>query len=143
MGIHTPETPTLKYEEIAKLMTPPKVTKQFLKEVYKGSTTAAQRTEQIVEHHPKVFEGIGKHQYRQVKLPIDPLVQLKIQPRRKIPFAKRDKLKKLLRELEDSDVIKHVEGPTDCISNLVLTPKGNPEEILMNIDITFANKAIL
>ena len=143
MGKTMPGTPTLKYADIAKLMTPPQETKQFLKDVYKRSTTSSQRTLQILKRHPKVFTGIGKHKYRQVRLPVDPLVPLKIQPRRKIPFAKRDKLKKLLQELEDNDVIEHVDGPTDCISNLVLTPKANPEEIRMNIDMTLANKAIL
>ena len=67
---------------------------------------------------------------------------MKIQPQRKIPFAKRDKLKKLLEELHEQDVIEHVDGPTDCISNLVLTAKANPEEIRMNIDMTCANEAI-
>ena len=75
-------------------------------------------------------------------LPVDPNVPLKIQPQRKIPFDKRDKLKKLLVELENQDVIEHVDGPTDCISNLVLTAKANPDEIRMNIGMTCANEAI-
>jgi hypothetical protein len=48
----------------------------------------------------------------------------------------------LLKELEQQDVIELVDGPTDCISNLVLTPKADPDQIRMNIDMTCANAAI-
>ena len=52
-------------------------------------------------------------------------------------------MKKLLQELESQDVIEVVDGPTDCISNLVLTAKANPDEIRMNIDMTCANEVTL
>ena len=74
-------------------------------------------------------------------LPVNPDIP-QTQPQRKIPFAKCDKLKRLLAELENQDMIEHVDGPMDCISNLVLTAKANPEEIRMNIDMTCANEAI-
>jgi hypothetical protein len=134
---------SLSYRQIAPLMTPKETTKTELKEVYKKHQSALARVEAIVGRHEAIFHGVGKHKYRQVSLPVDPKVPLKIQPQRKVPFAKRDKLKKLLLELEESDVIEHVDGPTDCISNLVLTSKANPDEIRMNIDMTCANEAIL
>ena len=65
-----------------------------------------------------------------------------IQPQRKIPFAKREKFDKVLDELEESEIIETVEGPTDWISNVVLTPKADPTQIRMNIDMTTANTAI-
>ena len=89
-----------------------------------------------------VFTGIGKHRYRQVKLSVDDSVKPVVQAVRRIPFAKRGKLEKVLQELEEGDVIEQVDGPTDWISNLVLTPKANPDEIRMNIDMTTVNKAI-
>ena len=65
-----------------------------------------------------------------------------IQPQRKIQFAKRDKLDTLLNELEHSDIIVEVDGPTDWLSNIVITPKADLNEIQMNIDMTTANRAI-
>ena len=137
------ENESLSYRQIATLMTPKEDTKNELKKVYNQHQSAQARLGAIVDRHKSIFHGVGKHKYRQVRLPVDPEVPLKIQPQRKVPFAKRDKLKKLLRELEEEDVIEHVDGPTDCISNLVLTSKANPDEIRMNIDMTCANKAIL
>ena len=137
-----PESTNMSYDDIAKLMTPPQQTKEFLKGVYRREDTHPKRVLGILKNHHKLFSGIGKHKYQQVKLPVDPLVTLKIQPQRKIPFPKRSKLKTLLQELHREDVIEHVDGPTDCISNLVLTAKANPEEIRMNIDMTCANEAI-
>jgi hypothetical protein len=119
---------SLTYRQIAPRMTPKETTKTELKKVYQQQSTTQARVEAIVNRHESIFHGVGKHKYRQVSLPVDPKVPLKIQPQRKVPFAKRDKLKKLLLELEELDVIEHVDGPTDCISNLVLTSKANPEK---------------
>lgn len=44
------------------------------------------------------------------------------------------KLDFVLKELEDADVIEEVSGRTEWVSNLVLTPKVNTEEIRMDID---------
>jgi len=41
----------------------------------------------------------------------------------------RDKLDVLLQELEDAEVIENVEGPTDWVSNIVITPKADPTKI--------------
>ena len=65
----------------------------------------------------------------------------KIKPQRKIPFAKRGPLKEILSELEKEDIIEEVQGPTEWISNLVLTPKSDGK-LRMNIDMTAVNSAI-
>ena len=50
-----------------------------------------------------------------------------IQPQYKTPFAKREKLDKILDELEESGIIKQVEGPTNWLSYLKLRyPKQIP-----------------
>ena len=82
--------------------------------------------QKIVEKHPKVFEGIGKHKYRQVDLIIDETVTPKVQAQRRIPFPKRQQFNEIIQELEDADIIEPVEGPTEWISNVVLTPKADP-----------------
>ena len=125
---------------MAKHLTPLAATDEFMSTIKEKSQK--QKIQNITDHYPKVFEGIGKHKFRQVELLIDPTVKPVIQPQRKIAFAKREKLDKILDELEQSEVIEHVDGPTEWISNLVLTPKANPDEIRMNVDMTTANKAI-
>ena len=66
-----------------------------------------------------------------------------IQPQRRIPFARREQLEleELLIELE-ADVIERVEGPTNWVSNIVITPKSDPSNIRMNVDMTAVNKDI-
>ena len=68
------------YAEIAKLLTPKEVTKSFLKSVYKNESTKEGRIRKITSNHPRIYSGIGKHKYRQVTLPVDPDVPLRIQP---------------------------------------------------------------
>ena len=95
----------------------------------------------MVEQFAARFTGIGCHKYRQVKLDIDETVKPKVQAHRKIPFAKRVQLEEILKELEEEDIIEEVTGPTEWISNLVLTPKED-QKMRMNIDMTAANPAI-
>ena len=65
-----------------------------------------------------------------------------IQPQRRIPFARREQLEEIVIELEEADVIERVEGPTNWVSNIVITPKSDPSKIRMNVDMTAVNKAI-
>ena len=73
---------------------------------------------------------------------MDENVQPFVQPQCKIHFAKRSQLEKIPDELESEDIVEKVEGPTDWVSNLVLTPKADPKVLRMNIDITTVNPAI-
>ena len=72
---------------------------------------------------------------------VDENVKPRIQAQRRIPFAKREALEEKLTELEEEDIIEEVTGPTERISNLVLTPKTD-SKMRMNIDMTTANDAI-
>ena len=76
-----------------------------------------------------MFEGIGKHRYRVVKLSVDKSVPPKIQPQRRIPFAKREQFEAILKELEDADIIEPVYGLTEWVSNVVLTPTADPSQL--------------
>ena len=107
----------------------------------KGPIESEAQVNEMMGKYAKVFQGIGCHKYRQIKLYIDPTVTHKIQPQRKIPFAKRGPLEEILSELEKEDIIEEVQGPTEWISNLVLTPKSDGK-LRMNIDMTTVNSAI-
>ena len=60
-----------------------------------------------------------------MKLTVDKSVPPKIQPQRGILFAKREQFEAIFKELEDSDIIELKYGPTEWVSNVVLTPKAD------------------
>ena len=131
----------LTYTEMSNILTPLAVGSTYVHQLHQHPTTV-EVTQQIINKHPNVFKGIGRHKYRQVKLNIDKAIHPKIQPQRRIPFAKRQQFDNILQELEDADIIEPVEGPTEWLSNVVLTPKADPSQLRMNIDMTTANTAI-
>ena len=132
----------MSYSAMAKHLTSKKSTEQQLDNIYKHKQDTSNRVKAIVDQYPAVFEGIGKHRYRVVKLSVDKSVPPKIQPQRRIPFAKREQFETILKELEDADIIEPVYGPTEWVSNVVLTPKADPSQLRMSLDMTTANSAI-
>ena len=136
------EVKHMDFQDMAKLMTPVEDCQKLEQQFEKNSTSQKHKTNDIINHFQDVFTGIGKHKYRRVQQHVDPAVPPVVQAQRRIPFAQRDKLDALLKELEEGDVIEKVEGPTDWVSNIVITPKTDPTKIRMNIDMTTANKAI-
>ena len=137
------ETTHMSYTEMTEHLTSAEQCKQILASLPSSNDPAENETVKAIKDlSPNVFQGIGKHKYRQVKLAVDESVQSFFQPQRKIPFAKRPQLEKILDELESEDIVEKVACPTDWVSNLVLTPKADPKELRMNIDMTTVNPAI-
>ena len=95
-----------------------------------------------MNNYEEVFNGIGKHKYREVKLAINPDVNPVLQPPRRVSLPIREKADKIIQKYMDEEVIEDVVGPTDWLSNPVFTPKADPTDIRMNIDMTDANQAI-
>jgi DNA-binding HxlR family transcriptional regulator len=56
-------------------------------------------------------------------------------------FKMKKQLEHKLKELEDSDVIEKVQGPTPWVSPLVVVPKAN-SDIRICVDMRCANKAV-
>ena len=75
-----------------------------------------------------------------VKLPIDPDVQPKQQPHRRIPFHVRQDVEKELERLESLDIIEKVTGLTPWVSPIVGVPKSS-REVRICVDMREANKA--
>ena len=73
-----------------------------------------------------------------VKLHIDPDVQPKQQPHRRIPFHVRQDVEK---ELERLDVIEKVTGPTPLVSPIVVVRKSSGQ-VRLCVDMREANKAV-
>ncbi|XP_015769353.1 PREDICTED: uncharacterized protein LOC107347890 [Acropora digitifera] len=72
-----------------------------------------------------LFGGIGKVKGKVVKLHIDPDVQPRQQPHRRIPFHVRQDEEKELKRLENLDIIEKVTGPTPWVSPIVVVPKSS------------------
>ena len=136
------EVEHLDFRDMAKKMTAKAACQALEEQFHQKYPVHKEKTAAIVSHYHDVFEGIGKHKYRQVRLHINKDVPPVVQAQRRIPFAHREKLETLLEELEEADVIERVEGPTDWVSNIVITPKTDPSKIRMNVDMTTANHAI-
>ena len=127
---------------MVKKLTPLSQATHIVNAIYEKGTQSA--TQEIIDRHSSVFKGIGKKRYRQVELNVDKTVKPKIQPQSRVPFRipKREQFDKILQELEESDIIEPVEGPTKWISSVALTSKADPSQLRLNIDITTANSAI-
>ena len=102
------------------------------------------KAEQLFEKYPQVFKGIRKLKDTQIELHIDPNVQPVTQPQRRIPFHIRQQAEAELQRLEDLDIIDHVDGPTDWVSPIVVTPKpkSKSKEIRICMDMQLPNLAI-
>ncbi len=77
------------------------------------------KVENIIQQHPKLFNGMGKIQDVEVKLHIDETMKPVAQPHRRISFNIRKKVEAELERLEKLDIIEKITGPTDWVSPIV------------------------
>lgn len=73
--------------------------------------------------YPQVFTGLGKLKNYQLRLKIDPDITPVIQPVRRIPFNRRQRVIEKLQELVDLDVIERVTEPAHWVNPLVTVEK--------------------
>ena len=74
------------------------------------------------ELYKDVFTGIGEYA-KQYHIETDSSIPPVIQHCRKVPYARYDKLKETLVDLEKKGIIASVDRPTDWVHNLVITEK--------------------
>ncbi|CAC5407755.1 unnamed protein product [Mytilus coruscus] len=94
-----------------------------------------------VKSFPKVFTGLGCLE-KPYHIKIDSSVNPVINPPRKIPAALREKLKGTLKEMEDKEVIRKVDEPTDWVNSLVVVEKPKTGKLRICLDPRNLNKAI-
>ena len=87
-----------------------------------------------------VFKGQG-HMKGKLHLEVDESVTPVIMPPRRVPFALKEKLKDELNRLEDLNMIRKVEEPTQWVSSLVVVQKPNGK-LWVCIDPAHLNKAL-
>lgn len=96
----------------------------------------------VESEFPELFsDKVGKLTNYSVELHLKPDAKFVAQPCRRVPYSLRDKVEKKLMELEDMDIIEKVEGPTPCVSPIVVVPKQNGD-IRICVDMRMANTAI-
>ena len=86
-------------------------------------------------------DKIGKLTNYSVELHLKPDAKFVAQPCRRVPYSLRSKIEEKLTELEDMDIIERVEGPTPCVSPIVVVPKQNGD-IGICVDMRMANTVI-
>ena len=116
------------------------VSNAISKEV-KQSEDASHVKELLVEYKDR-FEGIGKLTGIQVDVNVDPEFKPVAQPPRRQPFNVREKMEREIQHLLDQDIIEKVNEPTGWVSPPVVTPKKDPGQIRLNVDMRVANQAI-
>ena len=98
-------------------------------------------TDTILKKYSTCFEGLGKLENFQLKIPIDQNVDPIIQPVRRVPYNLREKLSQKLDELERLDIIEKVNEPSEWISPVVVVPKPG-DDIRLCVDMRRANQAV-
>ena len=76
-----------------------------------------------------VFTGLGEYE-KEYHIEVDSTVTPVIQRCRKVPYARYDKLKHPLVDLEKRGVIASVDRPTELVHNLVITEKRDARMIV-------------
>ena len=93
--------------------------------------------------YPECFEQKGKcFENFEYEIKIDPTVQPKAHPARRVPFELKDKLKAKLDEMIEKEIISRVEEPTRWVNSLVVETKPTGD-IRVCLDPVDLNKAIL
>nr|CAI5858972.1 unnamed protein product [Callosobruchus analis] len=87
-----------------------------------------------IEPFPKIKNVV-------INIPIDKSVQAVSQPYRRVPIPLEEKINKKIKELEASDIIEEVRGPSEWVSPMVPVLKANGD-IRICIDMRKANTAI-
>ena len=78
----------------------------------------------LFNSYKEVFTGIGQYE-KEYHIEMYDHVKPVIQPTRKIPFTRLEKLKETLDRLQRQGIIAEVDKPTDWVHNLVIVEKKN------------------
>lgn len=107
-----------------------------------GKNTAIKLGVLQIGLHVNAIQPFRKFKDVTIAIPIDKNVKPIIQPYRRIPIPLENKVNAKLTELQDSDIIEEVNGPTLWVSPMVPVLKENGE-VRICIDIRCANGAII
>ena len=79
--------------------------------------------ERLLEQYTDVFTGTGQYK-QEYEMELNADVTPTVQPARRVPYAKYEKLKDTLEQLEKRGIMAKFDKPTDWVSNLAITEKN-------------------
>ena len=94
------------------------------KENFVGNVTSTDNTSKVMK-----LGDLGT-----AKLYVDPKVQPKVLPCRRIPESKHDKVCQKLQQMIDHDILGHVDHPTDWVSQMCCVERADRDDIRICID---------
>ncbi|XP_060070509.1 uncharacterized protein K02A2.6-like [Ylistrum balloti] len=94
----------------------------------------------IFTEYKDLFEGLGCLADK-VKIKLKPDAEPVVEPCRKVPFALHDQLKQELDRMEELQVIKPIEEPTEFVNSMVIVHKSNGK-LRVCLDPRNLNRAI-
>lgn len=97
--------------------------------------------EKIIENNKNVFNEIGSFPDK-VTIKINKDAVPKICPDRRIPYAIKEKLKVILNELVEMNIIEEVNEPSEWVSNIVIVEKQD-KSLRLCLDPCELNKYIV
>ena len=81
-------------------------------------------SEAMLEEFKDVFTGVGQFK-KEYNIEVDIDVPGVIQPPRRFPYTRLEKLKTTLEKMENQEIVASVDKPTDWVSNLTVVEKKN------------------
>ena len=97
----------------------------------------------LLAMYPECFHDRDKHFLNfEYSIKVDPSVEPKVHPPRRVPFELKPKLEAKLAEMEQKGVITRVPEPTRWVNSMVVETKSNGD-VRVCLDPTDLNKALL
>ena len=96
----------------------------LVKRVEIDEVTESMTKEEMLEEYKDLFEGLGSFE-REYNIEVNQEVPSVIQPARRFPYTRLDRLKATLEKMERQEIIAPVDRPTEWVSNLTVVEKKN------------------
>ncbi|XP_078515295.1 TRPM8 channel-associated factor 2-like [Lissotriton helveticus] len=98
--------------------------------------------ESILQEYPKLTDGLGKLEGKQITLHINEAVRPVAQHHRRVPIHLQPQVEEEIKALLAQDIIEPAEGPTPWVSPIVAVPKKDTTQIRICVDMRIPNTAI-
>ncbi|UYV67074.1 hypothetical protein LAZ67_4003826, partial [Cordylochernes scorpioides] len=115
----------------------------IIKRVNHVNESMSTNIETIVQEHEHLFHGLGTIKGYSHKVTLKDNYRPIAQRCRRIPYAKVEAVNQELDKMLENGIIEEVHQGSEWVSNIIVVPKRDSEEIRLCIDLREVNKAIL
>ncbi|KAK7106504.1 hypothetical protein V1264_017754 [Littorina saxatilis] len=98
--------------------------------------------ERIQKTFPRLFSGLGKMKETYTIRLKDSAVPYAVTAPRRVPLPFQQKVEEELRRLQDQEVIRPVNTPTDWCAPIVVVPKAHNDAVRICVDLTRLNESV-